>query len=208
MGFLQQPLIRTFYLISSPSRKTCCFGREKQTLKHSFRVFPCIQQVYPVKVVRLWVVCQDKSEFSQQDIGQRQESQEFSETQSISIEEANSLSEKEPYPGYYRDMEQLGLKPQPQKDDGLKVGGAKSLYRADGTPYAPWLIGKVMEDPRPLTSRKKPSASGRLAADPQLQEIAGVGLKARILGDEVELVWSTDKEENNIGFVVQRRRGA
>ncbi|GJQ10345.1 hypothetical protein GpartN1_g2136.t1 [Galdieria partita] len=205
MGFLQQP--PTLYLISSPTWKTGCFHCEKQTYKFYFRFSPCIRKVYPLKAVRLLVVCQDKSEFSQQDVSPQKESQELSGPQSLSIEEANSLSEKEPYPGYYRDMEQLGLKPQSQKDDGLKVGGAKSLYRADGTPYAPWLIGKVMEDPRPLAPKKKPSALGRLAADPQLQEIAGVGLKAKILGDEVELVWSTDKEENNIGFIVQRRRG-
>ncbi|KAK4525116.1 hypothetical protein GAYE_SCF08G3021 [Galdieria yellowstonensis] len=210
--FFRAAPLQTF--ISSSTRNDCYICK-KQRKAYS----PCIQRT-SFRAANLFVVCQKENESPERDASETTELKDSSAPQSISIDEANRIfekeaysgheaepvPEKEPYPGYYRDMEQMGLKPKP-KNDGLKVGGVKSLYRADGTPYAPWLIGKVAEDPRPLAPKKKPSASGRLAADPQLQEIAGIGLKARILGDEVELVWSTDNEENNVGFIVQRRKG-
>eukprot|EP00871_Galdieria_phlegrea_P004565 jgi/Galph1/5109/GphlegSOOS_G3739.1 len=147
------------------------------------------------------VACKDSSELEPN----KEKEETFPTDKSFSIEEANAWYEKEPYPGYHRDMERLGMTP--SKQDGPKVGGAKNLYKPDGTPYAPWLIGKVVEDTVNIKFRKKPSVSGKLAADPQLQETSGVGLKARLLGDEVELSWTTEDEGNNVGFVIQRRKG-
>mmetsp|Transcript_9554 Transcript_9554/g.16540 ORF Transcript_9554/g.16540 Transcript_9554/m.16540 type:complete len:207 (+) Transcript_9554:1-621(+) len=89
-----------------------------------------------------------------------------------------------------------------------KVGGKKSLYRPDGTAYAPWMVGKVNED---VSSFKAPAsktdAKGKLAIDPQQQELAGTGLRWRMLGDEIELFWSTGNEAGNQGFIIQKRRG-
>mmetsp|Transcript_878 Transcript_878/g.1895 ORF Transcript_878/g.1895 Transcript_878/m.1895 type:complete len:253 (-) Transcript_878:1331-2089(-) len=111
-------------------------------------------------------------------------------------------SEKEPYPGYYRDLERSGVAPK-------KVGGKKSLYRPDGTPYAPWMIGAVNEEEVEFKPKApKTDAKGRLAKDPQSQELSGTGLKFKVFGDEeVELSWETSGEEGVEGFLVQRRKG-
>lgn len=77
------------------------------------------------------------------------------------------------------------------------------LYREDGTAYAPWLS----DLPKPSAKKKRPSATGKLASDPQLAELSGVGVTWRMLGDEGELCWNTGSEEGNLGFVVSRRRG-
>ncbi|BAM81385.1 hypothetical protein CYME_CMN316C [Cyanidioschyzon merolae strain 10D] len=141
------------------------------------------------------------------------------------VEDESAESElppvKEPYPGYFRDLERMGVSREqavaqlrekleskrPPKDK--KIGGKASLYRPDGTPYAPWMIGLVEEEPskeKGLASRT--DARGRLAGDPQAQEIAGIGLRARIVDDrDVELLWRTEGETNNAGFQVSRRRG-
>merc|ERR1719183_1532551 len=37
-------------------------------------------------------------------------------------------------------------------------------------------------------------------------ELSGLGLKAKYLGDELELEWRTEDEADNIGFTVQKRR--
>lgn len=83
------------------------------------------------------------------------------------------------------------------------VGGKKSLLRPDGTPYAPWMGTPAEYDNSVKKSRS--DATGRLAADPQLAELSGVGLSWRLLGDELELRWSTGSEEGNAGFIVSRR---
>jgi hypothetical protein len=128
---------------------------------------------------------------------------------------------KEPYPGYFRDMERMGIsreqavaqlraqlaEKRPPSD--RKIGGKASLYRPDGTPYAPWMIGLVEEEPSKVSGQKtRTDARGRLAGDPQAQEIAGIGLRARVVDNtHVELVWRTESETNNAGFQVSRRRG-
>ncbi|OSX75766.1 hypothetical protein BU14_0222s0011 [Porphyra umbilicalis] len=88
-----------------------------------------------------------------------------------------------------------------------KVGGKKSLLKPDGTPYAPWMGGLVEEPSEFKAKAPKTDAKGRLANDPQAGELAGVGLKGRILGDEVDLRWDTGTEVNNLGFKVMRRAG-
>ena len=87
-----------------------------------------------------------------------------------------------------------------------KVGGAKNLYKEDGTPYAPWMTG-VIESPDAAVVKSRTDAKGKLAADPQRAELSGVGVSWKMLGDELELKWSTGSEEGNLGFVVSRRQG-
>uniref|UniRef100_A0A7S1EU49 Uncharacterized protein n=1 Tax=Timspurckia oligopyrenoides TaxID=708627 RepID=A0A7S1EU49_9RHOD len=132
---------------------------------------------------------------------------------SESNDEISEVERKpEPYPGYYKDLEKSGAADiaaaaSPTKKE-RKVGGKKSLYRPDGRAYAPWMIGTLIEEPgefAPVAS--KTDAKGKLAVDPQQQELAGVGLKSKMLGDELELSWSTGSEENIAGFSLQRRRG-
>lgn len=87
--------------------------------------------------------------------------------------------------------------------EGARVGGRKSLLKADGTPYAPWMNVSAEHDGSVIAS--KSDARGKLAADPQLAELSGVGLSWKLLGDELELRWSTGNEDGNAGFIVSRR---
>jgi len=113
--------------------------------------------------------------------------------------------EKEPYPGYFKDMERAGVPVKKKK----KVGGKLSMYKEDGTPYAPWMVGAVNEEEIGRKEIKpKTDAKGKLAVDPQSQELSGLGLKFKVLGDdEIEVAWSTSGEDGILGFVVQRRKG-
>uniref|UniRef100_A0A7S0T6E7 Uncharacterized protein n=1 Tax=Erythrolobus madagascarensis TaxID=708628 RepID=A0A7S0T6E7_9RHOD len=118
---------------------------------------------------------------------------------------------KEPYPGYFKDLERSGggavAEPKKKKREA-KVGGKKSMYRADGTAYAPWMVGQVIEEPDEFVPiAPKTDAVGKMAKDPQQQELAGSGLKWKLLGDELELTWATGDETGNVGFMLQKRRG-
>ncbi|CAN8077219.1 unnamed protein product [Agarophyton chilense] len=124
---------------------------------------------------------------------------------------------KEPYSGYFADMKRMGLseeeayaqarKAQKQSNPvkSGKVGGAKNLFKPDGTPYAPWMAVSAEYDPSII--KKRTDATGKLAADPQSGELSGAGLSWKMLGDELELRWATGSEEGNRGFVVYRRAG-
>ena len=92
----------------------------------------------------------------------------------------------------------------PVKSD--KVGGAKNLFKDDGTPYAPWMADFPTEyDTTVIKSRT--DAKGKMAMDPQREELSGVGISWKMLGDELELKWTTGNEEGNVGFIVSRRQG-
>eukprot|EP00177_Eucheuma_denticulatum_P008261 GFKZ01015030.1.p1 GENE.GFKZ01015030.1~~GFKZ01015030.1.p1 ORF type:complete len:300 (+),score=42.70 GFKZ01015030.1:169-1068(+) len=131
--------------------------------------------------------------------------------------EGSASIPKEPYPGFFADMKRMGLseeqayaqaaKAQKQKEPvkSSKVGGKKNLLKPDGTPYAPWM--GPMADYDATVIKKRTDATGKLAADPQMAELSGVGLTWKMLGDELELKWATGGEEGNMGFVVYRRAG-
>lgn len=125
---------------------------------------------------------------------------------------------KEPYPGFFSDMKRMGLseedavaqaaKVQNQSNPkrGSKVGGAKSLFKPDGTPYAPWMAG-MNPDYNPTVLKKRSDATGKLAADPQSAELSGTGMTWKKVGDNLRLSWSTGSEEDCLGFVVYKRAG-
>lgn len=135
----------------------------------------------------------------------------------------------EPYPGFYNDMRRAGMSeeqaivqaqkaqnqanPSASKGSG-KIGGKKSLLGPDGKPLAPWM--NVEADYDRSIRKKKGDSAGRLAGDPQRQELSGVGLQSKMLGDELELTWATGSETGSFvdgveyalkGFVVSRRKG-
>lgn len=120
----------------------------------------------------------------------------------------------EPYPGYYGDMKRMGLseaemyakaaKSKGQKKPGGRVGGAKSLFKPDGTPYAPWMADMPTDGDKSVIQQRK-DAAAKLAVDPQSGELSGAGLTWKMLGDELVLAWATGAEENNRGFVIYRR---
>lgn len=125
---------------------------------------------------------------------------------------------KEPYPGFFSDMMRMGLSEEQAVAQALKqqkqsnptrsgkVGGAKNLFKPDGTLYAPWMAG-LSADYEPTVIRKRTDASGRLAADPQLAELSGVGMTWKMIGDNLKLSWTTGSEEDCLGFSVSRRTG-
>lgn len=92
----------------------------------------------------------------------------------------------------------------PVKSD--RVGREKNLFREDGTPYAPWMAN-FPTDYDTTIIKSRTDAKGKLAADPQRAELSGVGVSWKMLGDELELTWSTGSEEANAGFIVSRRPG-
>ncbi len=123
----------------------------------------------------------------------------------------------EPYPGFINDMKRAGVSEeeairQAAKATGkstgekkeAKVGRGKSLFKPDGTPYAPWMAN-FPSDYNDAVVKSKSDAVGSLRYDPQRAELSGVGLSYKLLGDELELRWSTGGEEGNVGFVVSRR---
>ena len=137
---------------------------------------------------------------------------------STDTSEPTSEIPAEPYPGFFADMKRMGMSEEEAYAQALKaskqanpvksekVGGAKNLFKADGTPYAPWMANMSPEYNNAII-KKRTDATGRLAADPQSAELSGVGLQWKMLGDELELRWATGGEEGNVGFVIYRRKG-
>eukprot|EP00640_Fibrocapsa_japonica_P002329 CAMPEP_0113934476 /NCGR_PEP_ID=MMETSP1339-20121228/1802_1 /TAXON_ID=94617 /ORGANISM="Fibrocapsa japonica" /LENGTH=277 /DNA_ID=CAMNT_0000936295 /DNA_START=69 /DNA_END=902 /DNA_ORIENTATION=- /assembly_acc=CAM_ASM_000762 len=82
-----------------------------------------------------------------------------------------------------------------------------------GVKYAPWMdideeaVQMAIAARKSEVAQRKKSVRGALAIDPQAGELSGLGLKTKLMGDEVQLSWSTSDETNNVGFIVQRRRG-
>lgn len=93
-----------------------------------------------------------------------------------------------------------------------------NLYNENGVAYAPWMVRQVDEDAvataRATRAYEKRRERMKLEEkqgtvnilDSATSELTGLGLKAKVLSDEeVELVWSTDDEEANRGFLVERK---
>lgn len=135
--------------------------------------------------------------------------------------EEEAAAPPEPYPGFYADLKRMGVsddqakaqayKAQMQANPELvklsgKIGGKASLIGADGKELAPWMKN-VSADYKKAVVKRKGDARGRLASDPQNQELSGQGLQAKMLGDELELAWGTGAETGNRGFIVTRRKG-
>ena len=93
-----------------------------------------------------------------------------------------------------------------------------NLYNEEGVAYAPWMVRQVDEEAvaaaRAMRGYEK--RRDRIALeekqgtvnilDAASSELTGLGLKAKALSDEeVELMWSTDDEEANRGFLVERK---
>jgi len=136
------------------------------------------------------------------------------ELQDIADDEIRKLArqiglkpEQEPYPGYFEDIERLGLN---EKNMVASSANPAGMYGPDGKPYAPWMVGKVLEN-APKRERPKQSEDdvnfqwqGRGA---ELSGAGGGGLNARLLGDEVRLSFQVGKEENSKGYRITKRPG-
>merc|ERR1719440_1499828 len=105
-------------------------------------------------------------------------------------------------------------------EEAKEIARAKrsNMFNEDGVAYAPWLVDQVDEDAmmaakamRSMRKRQERDAleekDGYVSlTEATTSELSSLGLKAKYLGDEVELEWSTEDESENIGFSVQKRR--
>ena len=91
------------------------------------------------------------------------------------------------------------------------------LKTEDGVDYAPWMkiseedekkIYQTMKErakARRARQEQEKQVSGNLYLDSQAQELSGTGLKAKMMGTDVELEWATNAETGTKGFIVKRR---
>ncbi|CAM9947413.1 unnamed protein product [Chrysoparadoxa australica] len=94
------------------------------------------------------------------------------------------------------------------------------MFNEQGRALAPWMLDQF--DPENLkkteeaaAARKaararaieEASAQGDLARDPQQMELSGLGLRSKMIGDDVELTWRTGDETGNKGFIISKRAG-
>ena len=92
-----------------------------------------------------------------------------------------------------------------------------NLFNEKGVPYAPWMVRQVDEDAiataRELRKYKKRKDKEREVKSQGIvnileaatSEISGMGLKARAIDGEVELVWGTSDEDRVKGFIVEKK---
>jgi len=111
--------------------------------------------------------------------------------------------EEEAYPGYWEDLERLGL-----DESSLGSENPGNLYGPDGRAYAPWMVGKVAEkvSAKRVDSKSKREREAEFAG--RGAELSGVGgLQSKLLGDEVRLEFSVVDEEESKGYIISRRPG-
>lgn len=93
-----------------------------------------------------------------------------------------------------------------------------NLYNEDGVAYAPWMVRQVDEEAIAMARAFRADAKrkARIELDEQqgvinilegaTSELSGMGLKAKLDDGEVELFWGTENEEDNKGFIVEKKR--
>jgi hypothetical protein len=113
-------------------------------------------------------------------------------------------------------MAETDEEPRKLSPEAQKVANALKSASGDGRELAPWMN----IDPEAIAAQKREREERRqrqatasrvdtFSIDPQASELSGTGgLKSKVLGEEeVEIRWSTQGEEGNVGFIVQRRPG-
>jgi hypothetical protein len=103
------------------------------------------------------------------------------------------------------------------QEEMKKTRKISNLRNAKGVDYAPWMniseddekkIRQIMAEKaaaRRKRQEQERSVTGALLMDSQAQELSGVGLNYKIIGEDVELSWATSREANTEGFVLKRR---
>lgn len=62
-------------------------------------------------------------------------------------------------------MKKKAARAQGKSEKKKKVGGKASMYRADGTAYAPWMVGGIVEDVGSMGVKSKVSWSAYSGKD-------------------------------------------
>ena len=70
---------------------------------------------------------------------------------------------EEPYPGYFDDIARLGLTD--EDVSGSSSMNPASMYGPDGKPYAPWMVGKVLENAPKRPKKQRTQDEVDFAAD-------------------------------------------
>lgn len=202
--------------VRSPPKAPSLLSAEPRALKGMFAFVPASCWVSP-SAPRVSPLCARRAPFpapKRAHLTTRMCADAPSETTDSGADSAERPVE--PYSGYYADMKRMGLTEeqafaqatkaakQSTPSPGSKLGGNKNLLKPDGTPYAPWMTGVSVEYDNSVI-KSTTDAKGRLGADPQRQELSGIGVDWKMLGDELELRWATGSEEGNVGFVVSRK---
>jgi len=103
------------------------------------------------------------------------------------------------------------------QEEMKKTKRMSNLRNAKGVDYAPWMniseedekkIRTIMAEKasaRRKRQEQERTVSGALLMDSQAQELSGVGLRSKVIGQDVELTWATSREANTEGFVLKRR---
>jgi len=91
------------------------------------------------------------------------------------------------------------------------------MFNENGVAYAPWMVNQIDEEAymtaKALRKIRKSQAKATdvqkegayLTTDLQADELSGLGLNYKLIGEEVELTWSTQTEPDNLGYKVQKR---
>ena len=84
----------------------------------------------------------------------------------------------------------------------------KMMYNENGIPYAPWVVKQIDEEAiiedlikKELAGKGKKRTSVLDKGEIESSE----GMKWRMSGNQVDLAWATNEEENNQGFIVEKR---
>jgi hypothetical protein len=103
------------------------------------------------------------------------------------------------------------------QEEMKKTKRMSNLRNAKGVDYAPWMniseedekkIRQIVAEKaaaRRKRQAQEQSVSGALLMDSQAQELSGVGLSFKIVGEDVQLQWATSRESNTKSFLVKRR---
>jgi hypothetical protein len=90
----------------------------------------------------------------------------------------------------------------------LRAKARKMMYNENGVAYAPWVARQIDEDAiiEDLLKKEKGLKNKKATSILDRGEIeSSEGMKWRMVGDLVELGWATNAEEDNKGYVVEKR---
>jgi hypothetical protein len=92
--------------------------------------------------------------------------------------------------------------------DRLKKKARKMMFNENGVAYAPWISKQIDEDAiiEDLIRKEQGSKNKKRTSVLDRGEIeSSEGMKWRMNGDLVDLAWITNVEENNQGYIVEKR---
>ena len=90
----------------------------------------------------------------------------------------------------------------------LKAKARKMMYNENGVAYAPWVTRQINEEAiiEGLIQKEKGGPAKKKTSILDRGEIeSSEGMKWRMNGDQVDLAWVTGGEDDNKGYIVEKR---